>query len=183
MKTAQAAVNAGLVIAIERSGKRFKILKQLLAKHVPIKDRVQAVQRDFLKLNPQDYPQIEYIICDPTCSGSGLVENKSIDQNNGGDEKKDNLEKLANFQTMILKHALKFPKVKKVAYSTCSINREENENVVLEVLSDVTDKFRLAPNVLSQWERRGLDGLKDVIRVNPEDDLATGFFVAVFERI
>ena len=150
---------------------RFKILNQMLKKHCDSssKTQVQVFNQDFLKLNPEDYQDVEYIIADPTCSGSGTNNVKSTD-----------LAKLSNLQCMIVKHALKFPAVKKVVYSTCSINVEENENVVEEVLKTMPD-FQLV-KALESWQRRGLNGLEECIRVDPEIDLCTGFFVAVFER-
>jgi len=44
-------------------------------------------------------------------------------------DSEERLEKLASFQSVILKKALSFPNVKRVVYSTCSIHNEENEKV------------------------------------------------------
>ena len=70
--------------------------------------------------------------------------------------------------------------MKKVVYSTCSINIEENENVVKEVLEQLED-FKLV-KAMEEWPRRGIDGFEECLRVDPDLDLCTGFFVAVFER-
>ena len=170
MKTSHAAMcQPKKLIAIERNQKRFKILSQMMKKYCPEDQNVQVFNQDFLKLQPQNYEDVEYIIADPTCSGSGTKNVKSTD-----------LEKLSNLQCMILKHALKFPNVKKVVYSTCSVNIEENENVVEEVLKSVPNVQLNHP--LASWTRRGFNGLEQCIRVDPKIDLCTGFFVAVFER-
>lgn len=34
---------------------------------------VETVNKDALILNPNEYPNVEYILVDPTCSGSGRV--------------------------------------------------------------------------------------------------------------
>ena len=172
MKTSHAAMSKPQkLIAIERNRKRFKILNQMMKKHCDKSSKTQLnfKNQDFLKLKHEEFQDVEYIIADPTCSGSGTKNVKITD-----------LAKLSNLQCMILKHALKFPAVKKVVYSTCSINVEENENVVQEVLKEMPD-FQLV-KALESWQRRGLNGLDKCIRVDPEIDLCTGFFVAVFER-
>ncbi len=50
------------------------------------------------------------------------------------------------------------PNVKRIVYSTCSIHTEENEQVVLNVLSTpASQSFKLAKreHVLPSWTRRG----------------------------
>lgn len=48
----------------------------------------------------------------------------------------------------------KVPNLKRLVYSTCSINKEENEDVVAEALSK-NPNFSLVP-ALPSWPRRGL---------------------------
>ncbi|KAI1274768.1 S-adenosyl-L-methionine-dependent methyltransferase [Xylaria sp. FL0933] len=53
-------------------------------------------------------------------------------------EMKLRLEALSSFQLTLLLHAFTFPAARKVTYSTCSVDAEENERVVLKALqSDV----------------------------------------------
>lgn len=50
----------------------------------------------------------------------------------GGSEEQDpeRLKALAAFQLRCLNHALKFPKLQNLVYSTCSIHTQENEEVM-----------------------------------------------------
>merc|ERR1712232_964937 len=86
-----------------------------------------------------------------------------------------------DWQSSILRHALKFPSLKRLVYSTCSVHVEENERVIEDVFKDVKDKFELA-QAMPHWARRGLEGQDKCLRADPQLDLCTGFFVAVFER-
>ena len=93
------------------------------------------------------------------------------------------LNSLMNFQAMLLNHALTFPNVKKVVYSTCSVHEQENESVIRDVLfkNQAFDLQKVFPNIPS----RGLnkEGINDFdmsccLRLNPSKDLTNGFFVA-----
>lgn len=97
--------------------------------------------------------------------------------------------KLQSFQVLILTHALLgFPAVKRVVYSTCSINPEENEQVVDEVLSKVGDAYKLLPVkqlLKNKWINFSSTDYKcadNCLYARPEEDKTNGFFVAVFER-
>ncbi|CAH8643306.1 unnamed protein product [Schistosoma haematobium] len=102
---------------------------------------VEAYCSDFLSIDPYNpkFSNVQSILLDPSCSGSGL----SIRQPDGGEqyekctykdsnnytdeyneEYTSRLKRLSNLQAMLLKHALKFPNVQRVVYSTCSIHPE-----------------------------------------------------------
>ena len=75
MKTSQALANIypdGKCIAVERNAKRYKTLNDLLEKHVIVDDNVnnniETICEDFLKMNPDDFANVEYIMVDPTVS-------------------------------------------------------------------------------------------------------------------
>ena len=80
----------------------------------------------------------DYILVDPSCSGSGIVTrlDSIID---GAIAESDaahacRLRRLSGFQLRLVLHALSFERVRRVVYSTCSAFREENECVVLDAL-------------------------------------------------
>jgi len=100
---------------------------------------------------------------------------------------------------MILKHALRLPSLRRLVYSTCSINWAENEGVIFEVLEDVeiSDRFILV-NAFNQWKHRGelnstfnnkifsKEAAEEIVskcmRASPKIDFTNGFFIAIFER-
>lgn len=189
-KTTQLASYVGVdgkVFAIERDSERFEILKKMVSR-AGASSIVECHNRDFLALDPSlpKYSHVEYALVDPSCSGSGMPH--SLERYIEGDKKKDSddsrLEQLARFQTMAIKQAMRFPKVKSVVYSTCSVNERENEAVVQEVLESMPD-WTLAKRPLPDWPRRGLPSYpfhQNVIRSDPNKDKMIGFFVALFVR-
>lgn len=149
---------------------------------------VQAIMADALTISAEQYPDVKYIVVDPSCSGSGMDRFEIRDT----DERslKARLKKLNSLQSMILGHALSnFPNVQKVIYSTCSIYQEENESVVYEVLKKVGDTFSLVnlkKKLKNEWlsfasSEYDFDGNKCLYAL-PETDFCKGFFLAMFRR-
>lgn len=177
--------NKGKVYAVEMSTKRFSTLVEMAqGTNATI---IQPINKDVLEIQDSDCPNVEHILLDPSCSGSGMLNRFESEVS-----QKDNcrLFKLAGLQHKLLTHALTgFPNARRVVYSTCSIYPEENEEVVLSVLRKV-GHFKLvsAGELLgNHWKNFGSEkvypGIGDkVIYARTEDDLSNGFFVAVLER-
>lgn len=182
--------NTGKIIAFDMDAKRLETLKTLTTKAGCT--NIESVLGSFLEANPKDkkYKNVEYILLDPSCSGSGIVGRldhliQDVQEESNEESTKERLSSLAEFQKQALLHAFKFPNVKRVVYSTCSKHDEENELVVKYVL-EKNKKFRIVPDIFPSWTRRGnpiIAESQHVIRTFPEDDKTIGFFVALFERI
>ncbi|KAF9466533.1 S-adenosyl-L-methionine-dependent methyltransferase [Collybia nuda] len=189
--------NKGKLYAFERDKKRFLTLTAMISK-AGCKN-VEPINLDFLSVNPLDtkYAKVSHILLDPSCSGSGIV--NRLDHLLGAEAENDidqekRLHKLATFQLMMIKHAMQFPGVQKIVYSTCSIHATENEHVVRDSLNSDEAKrgrFLLAPEgeVLPKWRRRGIPDEMDsptaaasLIRCSPGEDATNGFFVSCFMR-
>ena len=56
--------------AVERSAKRCETLRKIV-EGAGAGSVVQVMNRDFLDLDPSEYVEVEYIVLDPSCSGSG----------------------------------------------------------------------------------------------------------------
>lgn len=123
------------------------------------------------------------------------------------DKLSERLQALATFQLRILTHAMKFPKARKITYSTCSVHFEENEGVVFQALLSKEAKkngWRIVKRGeqvegMQKWPRRGVweDGkLSEDAEIGQKDDIldacircnkatedgTMGFFVAAFVR-
>ncbi|KAF1979996.1 S-adenosyl-L-methionine-dependent methyltransferase [Bimuria novae-zelandiae CBS 107.79] len=125
------------------------------------------------------------------------------------DQLSERLIALSTFQLSILTHAMRFPKARKITYSTCSIHFEENEGVVFQALASAAAKeqgwriLRREQQVkgLRDWTKRGIwqPGKLDA-EVNMTEEMredicdacircekgteegTMGFFVAAFVR-
>ncbi|THH10867.1 hypothetical protein EW145_g1018 [Phellinidium pouzarii] len=189
----------GKLYAFERDKRRFETLVKMLAKaHC---SNVEPTNTDFLSVDPlgTTYSRVSHVLLDPSCSGSGIVNRldhllETEDENDTND-KEERLQKLAAFQLLMIKHAMKFPAVEKIVYSTCSVHATENEEVVCQALASDearTGHFVLArrKDVLPTWQRRGLlekmagsiENADALVRCMPGEDHTNGFFVSCFVR-
>lgn len=177
--------NKGKIFAVEMNPKRYETLVEMIeGTQATI---VQTMNRDVLELTDEDVPKVEYILLDPSCSGSGMLNRFESEVNNKDSAR---LFKLAGLQHKLLTHAMtSFPNVKRIVYSTCSVYPEENEEVVLGVLRKVGDFKLVHAGALldGKWNNFGSEkvypGLGDkVIYARTADDLSNGFFVSVLER-
>ncbi|CAM0946100.1 unnamed protein product [Alopecurus aequalis] len=181
----------GSIIACELNKERAKTLQHTVRRSGA--NNIETVNGDFLEIDSNDpsYAEVRAILLDPSCSGSGisterldhlLPSHSRDDQEDAGSSAR--IRKLSAFQRKALSHALSFPSVERLVYSTCSIHQAENEDVVNSVLPLASSLgFELA-TPFPQWRRRGLpvfDGAEHLLRTDPEDDLE-GFFIALFVR-
>jgi putative methyltransferase len=139
-----------LINAFDKDPGRFTVLKERLKRAGAT--CVSPVLSDFIQINPGDYGDTEYILVDPSCSGSGILKRLSYHNNEASSRR---LAKLSSFQFKVLQHALRFPVVKRVVYSTCSVHKEENEMVVHKALQEFAPTFELE-YLLPEWSCRGL---------------------------
>ncbi|KOX74880.1 Putative methyltransferase NSUN5 [Melipona quadrifasciata] len=188
MKTSHLAAimeNTGKIYAVEVDKLRY----QMLCKTIELTGAscVETVNKDALALKSDEYPNVEYVLVDPTCSGSGILDRQTA----FGKEKYDikRLKRLQAFQVFMLRYALlNFPNVKRVIYSTCSTHPEENEQVVDEILDNVQSAYKLLPArelLKNNWLnfRSKIYNCSDKCFYAKSDvDLCNDFFIAVFER-
>uniref|UniRef100_A0A6A7G4M0 28S rRNA (Cytosine-C(5))-methyltransferase n=1 Tax=Hirondellea gigas TaxID=1518452 RepID=A0A6A7G4M0_9CRUS len=178
----------GRIDAFDIDKKRSVLLRSRM-NSLGSSDIVNVHRENFLHISPNDpkFVNAQAILIDPSCSGSGLLYHRLdhlIHFKLKSDESLiEEIRNFARFQCSLICHAMKWPNVQKIVYSTCSESQIENEEVVSKILSSHHD-FELA-NALPNWERRGLpifDGADHVVRVSARNDLAQGFFVACFVR-
>ncbi|XP_028265783.1 28S rRNA (cytosine-C(5))-methyltransferase [Parambassis ranga] len=171
--------NKGRLFAFDLDAKRLSTMSTLLLRAGVTCQ--QLANQDFLKVDPesQDYKDVEYVLLDPSCSGSGML---CLRDTTSADPEKEQarLASLASFQLRCLNHGLRFPRLKRLVYSTCSIHRQENEEVITACLQQ-NPNFRLVP-LLAQWPERGLEPLSQCLRASTTKTRTHGFFVALLEK-
>ncbi|KRH93449.1 Proliferation-associated nucleolar protein (NOL1) [Pseudoloma neurophilia] len=160
--------NTGKIYAYERDEYRFNTLKENLdACHV--KNTV-CLNENFLN----NKMPAEYILLDPSCTGSGIHLNY-----------KENEKNTASFhveQVCLLKKALRNESAKRVVYSTCSIHEKENEEVVASVIRHFYKEWRLE-KIETDFGRKGskkYEFHENVLYFDRGETI--GFFCAVFVR-
>lgn len=184
--------NTGLIHAFDIDEPRVNAMQLSLKKHHVKNVRLKC--QDFLSTDVEKYDRVTHIQLDPSCSGSGMTNRlkfgEHVEQELAKDTKR--LWKLEGLQRRMLTHAMSFPAVERIVYSTCSIHEEENENVVRYALQNCENKFRLVHIFQGQWKSgRGLVktdedramNLDFCIRTSYSRNYTNGFFISCFEKI
>ncbi|KAI6218302.1 putative methyltransferase NSUN5 [Aphelenchoides besseyi] len=174
--------NQGCIRAFDRDRKRSETLEKRVQSCGA--EIVTVTNSDFLKQDTAgpDFSNVQFALVDPPCSGSGMAKRNDFLADDRDDKR---VSGLANLQSMILKHALRMPKLQRLVYSTCSIHDAENENVVAEVMSEdwISERFELI-NPLPYWKHNGngeYEFSSKCLRADPETDFTNGFFIVVFQ--
>jgi putative methyltransferase len=179
----------GVVHAFDRDRSRYELLNRMLARG-QASAIVQARHADFLRVRPDDerYSTVTHILVDPSCSGSGMPDVAAAKEMDA-----ERLDKLVRFQVRMVRHALKFPAVQRVVYSTCSVNVEENEGVLRRLFRDreVAEAFHVVQALPAEVASAFSPGVrlpnfasagKMVVRTTVADHRTIGFFVSAIAR-
>jgi 16S rRNA (cytosine967-C5)-methyltransferase len=185
-------LNADL-LATDTSAKRLQSMHRRLEDDLPNRE-IRTLEADAAQL-PASEGNFDIILCDVPCSGTGtLARNPEIRHR----LQPSDFERQAARQREILTAALKRLRPGgRLLYSTCSLEPEENEDVVKSVLanSDLRKSLRIVP-IAELFERLRTTGvihddedhLKQLVRGNtlrtlPGANLhGDGFFAAAFTR-
>ena len=165
--------NTCLITAVEKDKFRCEKLKYNLEK-LGVK-KVNILNTDATSLD--EFYSFDKILLDAPCSGSGTLNDNNI--NNFSEEL---VEKSVKRQTNLINKALKLLKKDGVlVYSTCSILKEENENIINEVLK--TNEVELIKINVSKNDFPILKtSIEGTLCIYP-NEYFEGFFVAILKRL
>ena len=170
------------VIAMELHPRRAKLLKKLVSE-----PNVRIISAD-VRAMPIN-KRFDRILVDAPCSGTGtLARNPEIKWR----LKAEDLLRLQAYQVEILRSAMKHVAPGgRIVYSTCSLEPEENEQVIERVLAE-NSEFRVidARSRLLELQSSGELAWKDIdslvsgpyLRTIPGAHPCDGFFAAIIER-
>jgi 16S rRNA (cytosine967-C5)-methyltransferase len=176
------ALGEGTVVACDLSARRLRTMERLLSGRIPAAVLFHIVRLD-ASLESPFASRFDRILVDVPCSGTGtLARNPEIKWR----LKPGDFSRLAELQSSILQNALNvLPTGSRLVYSTCSLEPEENEQVVGRVLREAEGCRVLSAAELSS-EFPGLAALfdsKGYFRTRPDRHAMDGFFAAVIVRV
>ena len=135
---------------------------------------ITAAENDATKFNP-DIPKADRVVCDVPCSGLGVIRRKPEIKY----KPMKQLETLPDTQRKIINNAAEYVKPGgTLVYSTCTVSRTENDDIVDEFLKEHSD---FVP-VVVPLNIKGLeDGYKRTML--PCDVNGDGFFTATLRKV
>lgn len=174
--------NTGRIVAIDTSERRLQKLKPRAA-------RAGVSNCSTMVINDEADPRLntyfgkaDRVVVDTPCTGMGTLR-RNPDLKFRQDQR--SVAELVEKQKSIIEHASRLVKADgRLVYITCSVLREENEDIVEDFLAK-NPEFRLRRwvEVLNPNERpEGADQSTDTLRLWPDQSNSDGFFAAVLQR-
>jgi 16S rRNA (cytosine967-C5)-methyltransferase len=183
MKTSQVAADLreGLLVACDRSARRLHAMARVAGHLIPGTVRWYRVQLDASRPLPFA-TRFDRILLDAPCSGTGtLARNPEIKWR----LKPEDIVRFSDLQARMLRGAL--PMLVpggRLIYATCSLEREENEEVVERALSEASGFRRLTRDeLIAEWPKLApLFDSDGYFRTRPDLHPVDGFCAAVILR-
>ncbi len=174
------SLQEGAIVACDRSLRRLRLMDKVIPANWPRAVRLHRVALDATAPLPF-LSRFAAVLADVPCSGTGtLARNPEVKWR----LKAADLERLAETQAAILRTALaSMAAAGRVVYVTCSLEPEENEDVIAQVLAGRPD-CSLAGAKQLRREFPHMAALVDddgFFRTRPGDYPLDGFFAAVIQ--
>lgn len=172
---AQIMENHGRIIAMDIYEHRLELINKT-AKRLGI-GIIETRLHDATVLDKEFVNKCDKILVDVPCSGLGVIRRKPEIK---WKRTHQDLKELAKVQLKILETSSKYLKKEgRMVYSTCTINREENEEIIEEFLKRNSD-FELEIINVSKF---GLGRESKYIQLYPNIHGTDGFFIASIRKI
>ena len=167
--------NTGQVVSRDIYDHKLKLIKAS-ANRLGLTN-IDAQEFDGMKLDRESIAKFDYVLADVPCSGLGIIRRKPEIKY----KEKEEFRELPPIQKKILENAAKYVKVGgTLIYSTCTIQDNENINVVNEFLQKHKN-FELAPikevNVDLENQEKGY------MKIYPNVHNMDGFFISKLVRV
>ena len=172
---AQYMRNKGKLLAFDLHKNRVNLISEG-AKRLKI-DCISADCQDATIYNAE-LPKADVVICDVVCSGFGIIRRKPEIKYKTQDE----IARLPEIQYNILSNASRYVKDNgTIVYSTCTVNKRENEEVVNCFLKEHSDFDIVIPN---KDEANCFEGLNyGCITLFGDDNNSDGFFICKMRKV
>lgn len=183
-KTTQAGIqmkNQGEIVANEKDQVRFARLKYNLEKQgIKI---AKMILGDACRLGEEYNEYFDKVLLDVPCSAEGRI--FSEDRRSFSFWSGKNINEHAKLQRRLMRSAVRCLKPGGILiYSTCTLAKEENEDVVKKALEEFVGSLSLVPIDLPDFKYKLpiLGGLKGALKAMPSN-ISEGFFVAKMRKI
>nr|WP_311565425.1 16S rRNA (cytosine(967)-C(5))-methyltransferase RsmB [Peptoniphilus grossensis] len=158
--------NTGEIMACDKSQGKIKLIQEN-AKRLGVKN-IETRVNDARVLNKDFIDKFDYVLVDAPCSGTGLYRKKPDIKWN---KDLEDIKSLAEIQLEILEKAKDYVKDGgELLYSTCSLSKIENEDVVNKFLEN-NKNFKI---------KKLRD--RDVLKLFPSTDGSDGFSIILMEK-
>ncbi len=175
------SLGTGTLVACDRSASRLRTLARLLPRQIPAAVQLSLVRLDAGQVLPFR-TRFDRILLDAPCSGTGtLARNPEIKWR----LRSQDIARLAELQAKMLRNALSvLAPGGRLVYATCSLEPEENEQVVEKILNELPEFQALGANELTNIypHLASLFDSKGFFRTRPDLHAMEGFNAAIIVR-
>ncbi len=176
---AQKMNNKGRIIARDIYNHKIKLIRSN-AKRLDI-DIIEAEKYDALKVDNSLVGRADYCLTDVPCSGLGLIRRKPDIKWN---KQNDDIEEICKLQYNIIENASNYLKKGGIlVYSTCTIEKDENINLITKFLENHEDFELMGFNDLIKDKSKFTTASEGYLELYPNVHNTDGFFIAKLVKL